>query len=105
VTLRHISIFFEHELGPRQTPDGGEKDEVEDIKWIPIDEVHNYKWAFNHKKTIIDLFYDFIGPLTSYSQLTTGDFFMLSHPVWLKNNPQVKKILKEKILGTFGIYD
>ena len=105
VTIRHIAIFFEHELGPRQTPDGGEEDEVEDIKWIPIGEVNNYKWAFNHEKTIIDLFYDFIEPLTSYSILTRGDYFMLSHPVWVKNNPQVKKILKEKILGTFGIYD
>lgn len=29
-----------------------EKDEVEDVKFIPIDEVDNYKWAFNHKDLI-----------------------------------------------------
>lgn len=27
---------------------GGEEGEVEDVKLIPIDEVKNYKWAFNH---------------------------------------------------------
>jgi hypothetical protein len=30
---------------------------------------------------------------------------MLSQPKWLEHNPQVKKTLKEKILGTFEIYD
>lgn len=31
---------------------GGEVGEVENIKWIPIEEVGNYEWAFNHKETI-----------------------------------------------------
>ena len=31
-----------------------EKNEVSDIKWIPIDEVDNYEWAFNHKELIKD---------------------------------------------------
>ena len=105
VTLRHIAIIFEHELGNRKQAEGGEENEVEDVKWIPIDEVYNYKWAFNHEDTITDLFYDYVEPLNSYSQLTKGEFFMLSQPDWLKYNPQVKKILKEKILGTFEIYD
>jgi len=105
VTLRHIAICFEHELGPQKKPEGGEENEVDDVKWIPIDEIHNYKWAFNHEKTIINMFYDYIEPLYSYSTLTKGDYFMLSQPDWLNCNPQVKKILKEKILGTFEIYD
>ena len=105
VTLRHITIITEKENLVRELPKGGEENEVDDVKWIPISQIANYKWAFNHEKTIIDLFYDFIEPLTSYSQLTIGDFFMLSQPDWLKHNPQVKKILKEKILGTFEIYD
>jgi len=25
-----------------------EKDEVQSIKFIPIDDIHNYEWAFNH---------------------------------------------------------
>lgn len=105
VTLRHIAIIFEHELGPQKKAEGGEENEVDDVKWIPIDEIHNYKWAFNHEETIIDLFYDYIESLNSYSQLTEGDYFMLSQSEWLEYNPQVKKILKEKILGTFEIYD
>ena len=105
VTLRHIAICFEHELGPQKKPKGGEKNEVDDVKWIPIDEVSNYKWAFNHEETIIGLFCDYIDPLSFYSILTRGEYFMLSQPDWLKYNPQVKKILKEKILGTFEIYD
>ena len=105
VTLRHIAICFEHELGLQKKPEGGEENEVVAIRWIPIDEIHNYKWAFNHEKTIISMFYDYVEPLNSYSALTKGDYFMLSQPDWLKYNPQVKKILKEKILGTFEIYD
>lgn len=105
VTLRHIAIYFEDENPSRSEAKGGEENEVDAVKWIPIDEVPNYKWAFNHEKTIIDLFYDYIHPLNYYSSLTIGDYFMLSQPDWLKYNPQVKKTLKEKILGTFEIYD
>lgn len=31
---------------------GGEENEVDDIKWIPIEEVNKYKWAFEHDKLI-----------------------------------------------------
>ena len=34
--------------------DGGEADEVERIKWIPLDEVGRYQWAFGHEKTIFE---------------------------------------------------
>lgn len=30
-----------------------EKDEVEDISFIPIKDLHNYKWAFNHNELIM----------------------------------------------------
>lgn len=29
-----------------------EQDEVEDIAWIPLDDVHNYQWAFGHETAI-----------------------------------------------------
>ena len=29
-----------------------EKDEVDDIAWIPLKKIDNYKWAFNHKDLI-----------------------------------------------------
>ena len=34
---------------------GGEKDEVEKRKWIPIEEYKNYQWAFGHDKLIEEL--------------------------------------------------
>lgn len=105
VTLGHIAIITEKENLVRELPKGGEKDEVDDVRWIPIDKVYDYEWAFNQKKTIIDIFYDYIEPLNPYSALTRGAYFMLSQPDWLKYNPQVKKTIKEKILGTFEIYD
>lgn len=105
VTIRHIAIFFEHELGPRQTPNGGEEGEVDAVKWIPIDAIMDYKWAFDHEKIIHDLFYDYIYPLTEYGQLDPGNFFMLGHKRWLSNNPRVEDILKKKILDGFNIYD
>ena len=36
------------------TDKNSEFEEVSDIKWIPIDEVNNYKWAFNHDEIIIE---------------------------------------------------
>ncbi len=33
----------------------GEKDEVESIGWIPIEDIDSYEWAFNHKKRILDI--------------------------------------------------
>ena len=32
--------------------DGNEKDEVGEIRWIPVGEIDNYKWAFGHEKRI-----------------------------------------------------
>jgi 8-oxo-dGTP diphosphatase len=40
--------------------DGNEKDEVDDIKFININDIDNYKWAFNHneilKETVKNIF-------------------------------------------------
>lgn len=35
---------------------GGESGEVDDIKLIPLSEVDNYEWAFNHRQLIDRLF-------------------------------------------------
>lgn len=105
VTIRHIAIFFEHELGPRQVPDGGEENEVDAVRWIPIEAIGDYKWAFNHERIIHEMFYDYIHPLTKYSSLQEGDYFMLGNQKWLNANLLVKEILKTKILGTFELYD
>lgn len=37
-----------------------EKNECKNIRFIPIDEIFNYDWAFNHSKCIIDIFHHYI---------------------------------------------
>lgn len=34
---------------------GGEENEVEDVKWISLDSIDNYEWAFNHNEIIKEL--------------------------------------------------
>ncbi len=38
---------------------GGEENEVSDVKWIPIDELDNYQWAFGHKNIIKKIAYEY----------------------------------------------
>ena len=53
VTLRHLCILgLRKHIGKLQA--GGEKDEVDGIKWLPIEEIPNYNWAFNHKSTLLN---------------------------------------------------
>lgn len=102
VTLRHIAIITEKENLVRELPKGGEENEVDDVKWIPISQVANYKWAFNHEKIIISLFCNFIGNI-NYPDIEQGDLFMLSQQEWLAYNPEIRNVLKNKILGIFKI--
>lgn len=37
-----------------------EKNEVGAIKWIPVDKVDDYKWAFGHEKIIKDYYNNFV---------------------------------------------
>lgn len=51
VTIRHRA--FLGKIIPHYVQrEGGEENEVDNIKWIPLDEIDNYKWAFNHRKTV-----------------------------------------------------
>lgn len=51
VTIRHHA--FLGKIIPHYVKrEGGEENEVDNIKWIPLDEIDNYKWAFNHRKTV-----------------------------------------------------
>ena len=36
--------------------EGGEADEVSDIRWIPVRDVSQYQWAFHHDETIKNIF-------------------------------------------------
>lgn len=49
----HHKTFINWELFPQIYRTSGEKDEVEEIKWIPVREISQYKWAFNHERYIL----------------------------------------------------
>ena len=56
VTFRFRCCFYEKLCEEFEfSHANNEKDEVGEIKWIPIEEVGNYKWAFGHDKRIIEL--------------------------------------------------
>ena len=52
VTFRYRYTIKEPIENIKLTNKNSEEKEVSDIKWIPIEEVDNYKWAFNHDKII-----------------------------------------------------
>lgn len=103
VTLRHIAIIFEDEEVDRSTPKGGEEDEVDDVRWIPISDINSYKWAFNHEDVIDQLFCQFIYPLEGFIDITPGEYLMMSDQEWLDNNPEVRDHIKEKLASMFGL--
>lgn len=38
----------------------GEKDEVDDISWIPLEKLDDYEWAFRHREIIPEIFGDML---------------------------------------------
>ena len=51
ITLIYTALV-PYKLLSQVQPTGGEDNEVEEIKWIDIRKLNNYKWAFNHNKII-----------------------------------------------------
>ena len=51
VSIRH-KAFLGKIIPKYIEKEGGEENEVDSVKWVPIDDIDNYKWAFNHRKTI-----------------------------------------------------
>ena len=60
VSLRHVACleknFSKNFNRLFMTENGGEVDEVDDIKWIPIKDIDKYQWAFHHKDAILPMF-------------------------------------------------
>ena len=54
VTFRYRCTIKEPIEDIKLTDKNSEDEEVSSIKWIPIDKINNYKWAFNHDKIIIE---------------------------------------------------
>lgn len=103
VTIRHIAIVFENEI-QRKVPEGGEQNEVDEVKWIAVDQIFNYKWAFDHAAIIYNLYHYYIEPL-EYLNMTNGVFRMLSDREWVRNNQVIGQILKKILLKSFGLND
>ena len=56
VTFRYRYIINKKTIEDIELTDkNSEEKEVSNIKWIPVDEINNYKWAFNHDKIINEL--------------------------------------------------
>ena len=48
VTFRFVAFLPNFVEGYKFSHENNEKDEVDEIKWIPINDIANYKWAFGH---------------------------------------------------------
>lgn len=58
VTMRYMGFITDDDIEDDISLNrrhGGEKNEVSEIKWIPIEEYEDYTWAFNHKAIIDDI--------------------------------------------------
>lgn len=55
VTLRYYCCL-DSLLEVNKDDFGGEKNEVEEIRWIKLDDINNYNWAFNHLEIIKEFF-------------------------------------------------
>lgn len=48
--------FYSFVLNPTKSDfTGGEENEVSEIKWIPVNELYKYDWAFNHDDIISNI--------------------------------------------------
>ena len=61
VTFRYAVIYEDDKVIDDFTfsHEWNEKDEVGEIKWIPLNEIGKYKWAFNHKSRITEIAKEF----------------------------------------------
>lgn len=51
----------------------GEDDEVADVKWISVNELDKYEWAFNHDKVITDIVNKVYAPVLKTLNLMEED--------------------------------
>ena len=51
-----LFIWERDDYVPELTSEYSEPNEVEELKWIPLAEVGNYEWAFDHKNVIFEVF-------------------------------------------------
>ncbi len=54
ISMHCVAILSPTEI-TKQVQLSGEKDEVSAVKWIPVDQIDSYLWAFNHNNVIQDI--------------------------------------------------
>ena len=60
VSLRYSAVLSGVCDNYETTDEHSEKDEVADIRWIPLSEVSDYEWAFGHEELIDKMFNEHI---------------------------------------------
>lgn len=58
ITFRYYTFSNESYKDQTIYAKGAEKDEVEDVQWIPVSKINKYQWAFNHKRRISEIILD-----------------------------------------------
>lgn len=58
ITIRYYTLLDNYPVCKPST--GGEEDEVDEIKWISINEIDNYEWAFEHNEIIKSIYLNII---------------------------------------------
>lgn len=62
VTIRYSNLEYCLKLPElKYTNINGEEGEVELVKWINVNDINNYNWAFHHKNLIIDAMWKLTG--------------------------------------------
>ena len=57
VTFRFFTIIYDKKTSDfKFSKANNEGKEVGRIQWIPVENIHEYKWAFNHEKRIDEIF-------------------------------------------------
>lgn len=63
---QNVTFRFSSWINDKVTTDftfskkNNEGKEVGEIKWVKINDIHNYEWAFNHKIRILEIYYKHI---------------------------------------------
>ena len=52
VSLRFLTIVDDEDVPAQEVLEGGEKDEVEEVQWVSLENVSDLDWAFNHDRII-----------------------------------------------------
>jgi ADP-ribose pyrophosphatase YjhB (NUDIX family) len=62
VTIRYSNLEYVSKLPElKYTNINGEEGEVDSVKWINVNELNDYKWAFHHKKLIVNALWKLTG--------------------------------------------